>query len=360
VRTVEETARGFLEDLLKAHGPSGHEEPAAAVWRSYCRRFASVSGDVLGNSYARVGPDQGPAALLLGHIDEIGLLVTHIEHDGDIAGLLRVRAIGTWDPQVLAGHHVVIRARSGNLVPGVVGRVARHLLSGEQLETALTIPGLWVDIGARDAQDAEQRVAVGDPLVCRADPVALPNGRLAGRALDNRTGAWVVAEAARRAAGRLRVPVVAGAPVLEETLMDGGRAMAHAVAPAVTVVVDVTHTSDVPGIDTGTTSRIRIGAGPVLNRGTGLHPGLTERFATVARDAGIPLQTEALHLTGSTQTDVDGALDAHAGSAIALLALPLRHMHTPGEVCSLDDIEAAADLLARVLETLTPEDRWER
>jgi endoglucanase len=356
---VEETARGFLEDLLKAHGPSGYEDPAAAVWRAHCSTFAAVTGDVLGNSYARVGPEEGPAALLMGHIDEIGLMVTHIERDGDAAGLLRVRQMGTWDAQVLTGQRVIVRSRSGELVPGVVGRVARHLLPAEDLGAAATISSLWVDIGARDAADAERLVAVGDSVVCNAAPLMLANGRLTGRALDNRAGAWVVAEAARRAR-ELMVPVVAGAPVLEETLGDGGRAMAHTVAPAVTVVVDVTHTSDVPGSDPGTTSRIRLGAGPSLNRGIGLHPGLTERFATVARDHEIPLQTEALHLTGSTLTDVDGALDAHAGSAVALLAIPLRHMHTPAEVCSLDDLDATAELLARVLETLTPEDRWDR
>jgi endoglucanase len=355
-------ARAFLDELLRAVAPSGHEEPAAAVWRRYAAPFARVTGDVLGNSYARVGPEEGPPVLLLGHLDEIGLIVTHVEReDADYDGLLRVRALGSWDPQVLIGQHVIVRTRRGD-VPGVVGKGPRHLMSATDLDRASQIAEVWIDIGARDADDAFAIVEIGDPLVIDRPPTELANGRLASRALDNRTGAWVVLEAARRAAeaGGLRVPVVAGAPVMEETLMDGARAMAHAVAPAVAIVVDVTHASDIPGIDRGRTGRVRLGHGPVLTRGLGLHPGLEERLEAAARAADIPWQMEAMHVTTSTYTDVDGALDALAGTAAALVSLPLRHMHSPSEVCALDDIDRAAELIARLCLTLTPEDTWDR
>src|SRR5262245_10100948 len=224
-------ARAFLDELLRAPAPSGHEEAAAVVWRRYAAPFARVGGDVLGNSFASVGPDDGPAVLLLGHLDEIGLIVTHVERDdADYDGLLRVRTLGTWDAQVLVGQHVIVRTRAGD-VPGVVGKGPRHLMSAADLDRASQIADLWVDIGATDADDAFGIVAIGDPIVVDRPPTALANGRLSSRALDNRTGAWVVLEAARRAAeaGALRVPVVAGAPVMEETLGDGARAMAHTV-----------------------------------------------------------------------------------------------------------------------------------
>jgi endoglucanase len=354
--------RAFLDDLLRAHGPSGHEEPAAAVWRAYAASFAQVSGDVLGSSYARVGPGTGPPVLLLGHLDEIGLIVTHVEQeDADYDGLLRVRALGTWDAQVLVGQHVTVRTRTGQL-HGVVGKGPRHLMTDADLGRASKLEELWVDIGARDADDAFTMVAIGDPLVIDRPPAELANGRLTSKALDNRTGAWVVLEAARRAAeaGSLRVPVVAGAPTMEETLMEGARAMAHAVAPAVAIVVDVTHASDIPGLDRGSTGRIRLGHGPVLTRGLGLHPGLEERLEVAARAADIPWQLEAMHVTSSTHTDVDGALDALTGTAAALVSIPLRHMHSPAEVCALDDLDHAAELIARLCLTLTPEDSWDR
>ena len=355
-------ARAFLDELLRAPAPSGHEEAAAAVWRRYASPFARVAGDVLGNSFARVGPEAGPPVLLLGHLDEIGLIVTHVEReDADYDGLLRVRALGTWDPQVLVGQHVIVQTRTGD-VPGVIGKGPRHLMSEADLDRASRIADLWVDVGARDADEAFGLIAIGDPLVIDRPPTELANGRLASRALDNRSGAWVVLEAARRAAaaGGVRVPLVAGAPVMEETLMDGARAMAHAVAPAAAIVVDVTHASDIPGIDRGRTGRIRLGHGPVLTRGLGLHPGLEARLEDVARAADIPWQMEAMHVTTSTHTDVDGALDALAGTAVALVSIPLRHMHSPSEVCALADLDQAAELIARLCLTLTPEDTWDR
>jgi endoglucanase len=355
-------ARAFLDELLRAPAPSGHEEAAAAVWRRYAGPFARVAGDVLGNSSARVGPEHGPPVLLLGHLDEIGLIVTHVEReDADYDGLLRVRPLGSWDPQVLVGQHVLVRTRSGD-VPGVIGKAPRHVLSDADLGRASTIAELWVDVGALDADDAFGLVEIGDPIVIDRPPTELANGRLASRALDNRTGAWVVIEAARRAAeaGGLRVPLVAGAPVMEETLGDGARAMAHAVAPAAAIVVDVTHASDVPGIDRGRTGRIRLGHGPVLTRGLGLHPGLEARLEETARAADIPWQMEAMHVTTSTYTDVDGALEALAGTAAALVSIPLRHMHSPSEVCALDDLDRTAELLARLCLTLSPQDTWDR
>jgi endoglucanase len=356
------SSRAFLDDLLRAHGPSGHEEPAAAVWRAFAGSFARVGSDVLGSSYARVGPESGPPVLLLGHMDEIGLIVTHVEQeDADYDGLLRVRALGTWDPQVLVGQHVTVRTRAGER-HGVVGKGPRHLMTETDLGRASKIEDLWVDIGATDADDAFAMVELGDSVVIDRPPAELANGRLSSKALDNRTGAWVVLEAARRAAeaGSLRVPLVAGAPVMEETLMDGARAMAHAVAPAVAIVVDVTHASDIPGLDRGGTGRVRLGHGPVLTRGLGLHPGLEARLEDAARAADIPWQMEAMHVTGSTYTDVDGALDALAGTAAALVSIPLRHMHSPAEVCALDDLDHAAELIARLCLTLTPEDSWDR
>ena len=355
-------ARDFLDALLDAHGPSGHEEDAAAVFRARAAGYARVTSDAIGNSYAAVGPEHGRPVLLLGHVDEIGLIVTHVEDDGHAAGLLRARALGTWDPQVLVGQHVELRTATGAIVPGVVGKPPVHLLPAAAERRHVALDDLWIDVGARDAADAFALVAVGDTAVAARRRTALANDRLASKALDNRSGVWVVAEAARRvaAAGDAAVPVVACAPVLEETLMDGARAAAHAVSPAVTIVVDVTHASDVPAVDHGTAGRIRLGHGPVLTRGLGLHPRLHARLAAAAEAHGIAVQHEALHGTGSTETDVDGALDAHAGSAVALVSLPLRHMHSPSEVCALADLDAAAELVAALCRSLRPDDDWSR
>ena len=114
----------FLERLLDAPGPSGFEVRAARVWREEAETFASeVRVDVSGNSFATVNPGGHPRVMLAGHIDEIGLQVTHVDEDG----FLYVDQIGGWDPQVLVGQRVLVLGRDGD-VPGVIGKKAIHLM----------------------------------------------------------------------------------------------------------------------------------------------------------------------------------------------------------------------------------------
>jgi putative aminopeptidase FrvX len=350
----------FLRDLLRAHGPSGHEGPAAEVWRAEAATFARVDHDVLGSSFAEVGPADGPSVLLLGHIDEIGLIVSHIEDsDASYDGKLRVRPLGGWDPEVLVGQHVELRSADGRLIPGVVGKLPIHLAPKDG-PTRSSMETLWVDIGARDADDARTLVAVGDTAVLVGEARELANGQLAGKALDNRTGAWIVLEAARRVAerGGGSVPVVACACAIEETLGDGARAAAHRVDPKISIVVDVTHASDVPGGLLGTTGVQVPGRGPTITRGLGLNHKLTAELERVGAEASITVQPEALSGGSSTYTDVDGALRALAGSAIGLVSIPLRHMHSPAEVCALSDLDQAAELIARFCLSLRGDEDW--
>jgi endoglucanase len=345
----------FLYDLLRAHGPSGHEGPAAEVWRREAETFARVDHDVLGSSFAAVGPTDGPAVLLLGHIDEIGLIVSHVEDNGK----LRVLPLGGWDAEVLVGQHVELRTADGTLLPGVIGKLPIHLAPPDG-PTRSKLETLWVDIGATDADDARSLVSIGDTAVLVGAPRELANGQLAGKALDNRTGAWIVLEAARRVAerGGARVPVVACACAIEETLGQGARAAAHRVDPAISIVVDVTHASDVPGGMLGKTGVQVPGKGPTLTRGLGLNRRLTNRLAEIGVEAGIELQPEALSGGNSTYTDIDGALRALAGSATALVSIPLRHMHSPAEVCAISDLDEAAELVARLCLALDGSEDW--
>src|ERR1700736_4218174 len=103
----------FLERLLTAAGPSGHETAAARVWREHCGAFAKeVSADHLGSSIARVpGTADGPSLAVVGHIDEIGLHISHIDDDG----YLRFGEVGGWDPMVLVGQRIKLLTRDGAL-----------------------------------------------------------------------------------------------------------------------------------------------------------------------------------------------------------------------------------------------------
>ncbi len=135
----------------------------------------------------------------MGHIDEIGLIVTHIDDEG----YLWFREVGGWDAQILVGQRVVLGTRAGEL-PGVIGKKPIHLLREEERKKVAEVRDLHIDIGARDGEQARELVRVGDVAVLAGDTVELPNGRVASRALDNRLGSFVALEAARLVAQAVR------------------------------------------------------------------------------------------------------------------------------------------------------------
>ena len=351
---IDAPARVLLDSLLQAIGPSSYERPAAEVWREAAREFADVRGDALGSSFATVNAGGGPRIALVGHIDEIGLVVKHVHS----SGVLFVGEIGSWDPAVLVGQRVTVRTAAGP-IPGVIGKPARHLLSEEDRKRVPHVHDLWVDIGARDEDDAASAVQIGDPIVMAVEPIELRGLRLASRALDNRLGALVVLEAARRAAaaGDLQAEVVAVASVREETSYAGARTAAFSLEPDVAITLDVTHTDDYPNADQARVTGSRaLGSGPSISRGAAQHEGVAHRLIAIAREAGIPYTLEA---DGSASwTDSEALQEVRGGVPCGLVGIPLRYMHSPSETCDLHDVELAIDLVARFCRSLQPGEDW--
>ena len=342
----------FLERLLDAAGPSGFETRPARVWRGEAETFAEdVRVDVSGNSYATVNPSGAPRVMLAGHIDEIGLQVTHIEK-----GFLYVDEIGGWDPQVLVGQRVTLLGRNGD-VPGVIGKKAIHLMSPEDREKASKTKNLWVDVGVSSAEEAAALgLRVGDPMVLDQKMVRLAGDRIASRAIDDRIGAYVVLEAARLLAkdpGQASVTAVATAQ--EEIGYSGGgaRTSAYALEPHVALVVDVTFSTDVPDVEKKELGDHKIGGGPVLSRGSAAHDKVFQMLADVADEEGIPYTVQAS--PKYTRTDADGIFLTRGGVPTGLVSVPNRYMHSPNEVVSIADLHNTARLLAAFIRRLTPE-----
>src|SRR5437763_11192790 len=199
----------LLRRLLTAPGPSGYETAASAVWREAASSFADVAGDALGSSVARLdGTGGGPTLAVLGHIDEIGLMVTHV----DESGFLSFLTVGGWRAEVLLGQRVELLTRDGP-VQGVVGRKWRRPPKRGEEIPRLELDALYLDIGARSRDEALELVQIGDAAVIAGEPAELAGGRLASRPPDNRLGAYVALEAARLGAERGGAPrgVPAGA-----------------------------------------------------------------------------------------------------------------------------------------------------
>ena len=343
---------GFLKKLLDTPGPSGFEAAPARVWRDEVQGFADeVRADAHGNSIAVVNPKGTPRLMLAGHVDEIGLQITHIDDEG----FLYFAGIGGWDSQVLVGQRVVIAAAKG-AVKGVIGKKAAHLMKKEELEKVSKIEDLWIDIGAANKSEATERVRIGDPGVLDASSLELPNGRIVSRSLDDRVGAYVVAEALRLLAkSRPKHAGVAVATSREEIAWSGGGARTSAVGldPQVALVVDVTHATDWPGAEKKLSGDHKLGGGPVFSRGSATHPKVFDLLVGCADEEKIPYTIQAA--PRDTGTDADAIYNAVRGIPTGLVSVPNRYMHTPNEMVALVDLERAARLLAAFARKLTPE-----
>ncbi len=336
----------FFKRLLSTPGPSGYEGAAAEVWREEARHFAEVRGDRMGNSLATIGAGGGPRVMLAGHIDEIGVIVTHI----DEGGRLRFTGIGGWDPQVLVGQRVRLRTQDGEVV-GVIGKKAIHLMEPEERKKASQIKGLWIDIGAKDANEAKGMVRVGDAGVLDQDLVELPNGRVVSRSVDNRMGAFVVLEALRLLSEEaLAAEVVAVACVQEEIGLYGARGAAFGLDPHAAIAVDVTHATDTPGISKDENGDHELGSGPVIARASNLSPLVSDGLIAAAEASDIPYTLQAD--SRSTGTDADAIQFQRAGIATGLVSCPNRYMHSPNEMVDVEDVENCARVIAAYIKGL--------
>ncbi|MGI8859946.1 MAG: M42 family metallopeptidase [Rubrobacteraceae bacterium] len=347
---MRDVSYDFLTKLLSTPGPSGREATVAKVWREEAEKFSSVRGDRMGNSFATLNPGGTPRVMLSGHIDEIGLMATH----ADEQGLVRFSGVGGWDPQVLVGQRVRFLTRDGE-VPGVIGKKAIHVMEPEERKKVSEIKGLWVDIGAKDADEARGMVEVGDVGVLDQDLLELPNGRIASRSLDNRMGAFVVLEALRLLSEQENVAaeVVAVASVQEEIGLDGARGAAFGLDPDAAIAVDVTHATDTPGTSKNQQGEHALGSGPVIGRASVLSPIVSDGLVAAAGREGISYTVEAG--TRSTGTDADAIHFARAGIATGLVSCPNRYMHSPNEMVNLSDVEDAARLISAYLGGLDEE-----
>ena len=322
----------LLDELLRAHGPSGHEHLAFDVIRSAVGDHAEIETDTVGNLIARrAGSGDGPLLALFAHLDVIGLAVAHIPDDG----LLPVHRLGGWRANVAYGQRVEIRSAGGT----VYGVVARKKKDDEKVEW----DQLYVDIGAGDGAEARGLVAPGDPIVVVAPPLELAHDRVASRNLDNRAGVYVAIETLRRLASEetaADVAVVAGAQ--EELGHSGVPPAMYGLRPDVAIALDVTYATDVPAGDANEAGDHRLGTGPAIFRGPAISPKVFGLLLEAAEAEGIAHTVE----TGmKTYTDADDTYTSRAGVPTGLMSIPLRNMHSPTEIVQLSDLEDCVRLL---------------
>ena len=346
---IDAKAKKFLEELLLTCGPSGFEFEQAKVYRDYLKPFAhDIRTDVLGNTIARLNPDAKFQFMLSGHYDEIGFQVVSIMPQG----LISFRPVGGIDPLTLPGTGVEILTEKGH-IPGVIGRKPIHLQTPDERKAVPKIEDLWIDIGAADKDAAAKFVQVGDPIAFSRNFEMLSDTCIHSKSLDDKIGAFVIAEAFRQLAKRkIKVGVACVGTVQEELGLRGAITGAFGVNPNAAIAVDVGFATDVPGIKPELLGDIKLGGGAELQRNADNNPPLLARILKVAAKKNIPYQMTTGHrATGGTDT---AAIQmTRGGVATALISIPNRYMHTPAEICDLRDVESAVALIVETIASLS-------
>jgi endoglucanase len=348
---MQHLAKTFFKDILETPSPSGYEQPVQEIVRRYAADFADdVRTDLHGNVIASCNPDAPLRVMFAGHADQIGLIVSHINDNGYIY----TNTIGGWDPQQLIGQRMTIYTASGR-VPAIIARKPIHLLDQDERKQVVKQKELWLDIGAKDKEEAANAVAIGDPVTLELGYQEMRNNLANAPGMDNKTGLWVSIEALRRAKqrGGLNVAVFAVSTVQEEIGLRGAITSAYGVNPHVGVAVDVTHATDCPTIDKTQEGDIKLGGGPVIYRGPNMNPIVVERLRAAAESASIKVQWGACGR--GTGTDANAIQLARGGVAAGLVSVPNRYMHSAVEMISLDDIDQSADLLAEFVLGIEPD-----
>lgn len=332
----------FLKSLLNTMSVTSQEQAAQRVWRDRAARFADrVESDAYGNVYAWINEGGSPKIMVTGHADEIGFMVQHISEEG----FVWLTGVGGVDPALVRGQRMIVQTRQGP-VRGVTGTLAPHMQDREVKPEAPKLHDCFLDIGARDREEAAKLVRVGD-VVTFADGFEILRGDLAvARGCDNRIGIFAAAETLRLLCGekKLEACVVAVSTVQEEIGLRGAAMAGYRVHPDAALVADVGQATDIPGVNQKRWGDVRLGKGPTLGIGSANHPVLFERLEATARKRKIPVQYSTD--PRATGTDADAIFVQRGGIPTVSLGLPNRYMHSPVEVIHLGDLERLAALMA--------------
>ena len=363
---MNDRSSAFLEDLCNSFGPSGFEKEPARMVRDYVGRHSDeVFSDNLGSLlFTKKGSVDRPVVLLPAHVDEIGFIVSSVNE----LGYLTFNPLGDWFDQVLLGQRVRVRTARG-MVPGVIAAKPPHLLPPEVRSKVVPQNRMFIDVGASNEDEAKAMgIRMGNPIVPDSSYKTIrkkvfSNGRTTGsdtiaigKAFDNRSGIFIVAEVVRiLKEDRIRHPnsVVGAATTQEEVGLRGARTTANLVKPDVCLTIDVDLAGDVPGIE-DKDAPTKMGLGPsVTTYDSSMVPnqGLLELVEEVADHAKIPYQ---LSQTGGDGGATDAGIIhiSNAGCPSVVIGVPMRHMHSHVGMMSLADVENTVRLLVEVVKRL--------
>lgn len=338
----------FLQELLQTPSPSSNEVAIQKKWINYVINFADeIRTDNAGNAIGILNPEASFKVLLAGHCDEIALVINRIDENG----FLHFDKMGGINPKAAVGMKVTVLGFQ-KTVTGVIGVNAQH---HGGLKDDFGLEDLFIDAGYKTKEEAEEHVQIGDLAVYKTEPEILQDRYIAGRGLDNRTGAFIVAEVLKRLSEKgCNVGVYAASTVNEETNMGGAYFAAAGIDPTMAIACDVTFATDYPGVNKNKHGDVRLEGGPVLAKGAPIHMKINQLLEKAAKKLELHVQYELTpRMTG---TDADRMRLTGRGIPVSLVSLPLRYMHSPVETASFKDIDEEIELLVTMISDLSGEE----
>ncbi|WP_299484164.1 M42 family metallopeptidase [uncultured Roseibium sp.] len=349
-----------LQALALIPGLSGHEERVAHEIAA--RMPVPCRTDRLGNLIATF-PGTGPSVMLFTHMDQLGFVVRKIEDNG----LIRVHRVGGVPERALLSQAVLMSAKNGNDIPGVIANKSHHATQPDEKYTVPKASELFIDAGYTSKAAAEaDGIVIGTPVTYAPNYIQLAEGRVAGTAIDDRAGCAVLLDVARSLANRPDGPTVHVVfSTQEEFNLRGAVVAAQSLKPEIAIQIDLMLACDTP--DMSELGDMRLGGGPGISlysfhgRGTlnGVlpHPALVTLFENAATGLGMDLQRSA---QVGVLTDLSYVQLVGEGVASIDVGFPMRYSHSSLEVCQISDLEDLARLLRAALEGITPETQLDR
>ncbi|HYO08279.1 MAG TPA: M20/M25/M40 family metallo-hydrolase [Tepidisphaeraceae bacterium] len=346
---MDPQSRELLNELLQTPSPTGHEQAVQRLIRDRFKDLAQhVEPDVHGNLILGLNTRAKKKVMLAGHCDQIGFLVKHISP----GGYLYVDKLGGADSGVVLGEHLVIHTKNGP-VTAVVGRKPVHMQQGSEVQQIPIASKIWLDIGAKNEEEARKLVALGDYVTFRLQVTDLRDDLICAPGLDNKAGLFVCLEVFRQCA-RSGCPVAlyVASTVQEEIGSRGASTVTSRLSPDVGIAVDVVPATDDPGNDGPPQANVpvKLRGGPTISTGPNTNPVVGSMLTAAATKLELAYQTDP---SGSTApNDARMIQTADSGVAAASVGIPQRNMHTQVEICSLSDLDGAIKLLVEFVQSV--------
>jgi len=329
-----------LEKLSNVNGVTGREDEVRELIKKYLKPYVDeIREDKLGNLIAlKKGGKGAPTVMLAAHMDEVGLMIKNIKKKG----FLQFAKVGGIDDRILLAQKVIVHTNKGPL-NGIVGSKPVHIQTDEERKKVINADKLFIDVGAKDREEAEEMgVQVGDVVSFDTKFARLSNKVVLGKALDNRAGCAIMIEVMKRLQ-KCDCNVYAVGTIQEEVGLRGATIAAFQLKPDVGIALDTTVAGDTPGVGEGE-APAKMGKGPVVtvaDAGLIAHPKVLRLLIESAKEDGIPYQLET-GIRGST--DAARIALTRDGIPSGVIAAPTRYIHSPAAIMNLDDAEKTVEL----------------